>query len=137
MNFKTRLLFKSLVLFACLWRQSLAAAPDSSSRRLIITPVAKSGIYELGESAGWDVALADESTGNLTYSYEIKKNNFDVIKSGVVDLSKGRSSISVRLNEPAMLYATLLPKDQPNGGEKYILGAAVAPFQIQPCAPRP
>src|SRR5213595_2283447 len=115
MNFKTRLLFKSLVLFACLWRQALAAAPDSSSSRLIITPVAKSGIYELGGSAGWDVASADESAGDLTYSYEIKENNFDVIKSGVVDLSKGKSSISIRSKEPAMLYATLLPKDQSNG----------------------
>ena len=137
MNFKTRLFFKSLVLLVCLGTLSLPAASNSNSRPLAITPFTKSGTYELGETAGWNIAVADGSTGKHIYSYVIKKNNLEVIKSGVVDVSNGRSSISVQVNEPAMLYATLFPKDQPDADEKYVLGAAVAPLQLKPSAPCP
>lgn len=137
MNFKTRLWFKSLVLLACLSSQSLPAASNSNSKHLTITPFAKSGTYELGETAGWNIAVAEGAIGKHAYSYVIKKNNFDVIKSGDIDLSNGRSNISIQVNEPTMLYVTLFPKDQPNADEKYVLGAAVAPLQINPSARRP
>ena len=91
----------------------------------------------MGETAGWNIAIADNSAGKHSYSYVIKKNNLDVIKSGEIDLSNGKSSISIQLNEPAMLYTTVFPKDQPNANEQYVLGAAVAPLKLNPSAPRP
>ena len=84
------------------------------------------------------------------YGYTIKKNNFDVIQSGELDLSSGKTNIEISLNEPAMLYVQVTPPQEDStatnsdgsrperrGGKPIIVGAAVAPTQLQPSAPRP
>ena len=55
----------------------------------VFTPLKPSGIYDVGEKAGWTVSLPQGATvGN--YTYTIKKNNADVVTNGTLDLSSGK-----------------------------------------------
>jgi cephalosporin-C deacetylase-like acetyl esterase len=113
----------------------LLAAPLANSQQLSFTPYHKSGVYDLGEKAGWTVTLPHDApppAGSFTYA--IKKNNSDTIKTGVLDLSSGSATIETTLGEPAMLYVEV----NAGGGAPAIhLGAAIAPSQLQPSVPRP
>ena len=103
----------------------LLAAPLAHGQKLSFTPFSKSGIYELGERAGWTVTGPAEK-----YTYTIKKNGLDTIRTGTLDLSSGSATIETTLNEPAMLYVEVNP------GAIH-LGAAIAPTTLQPSVPRP
>ena len=61
---------------------SLALAQHGAAQQLVLTPFKPSGIYALGEKAGWSVALPSGAAMPAEYSYVIRKNNFDLIKSG-------------------------------------------------------
>jgi cephalosporin-C deacetylase-like acetyl esterase len=102
----------------------------AGAQSLTFTPFNASGIYQLGEKAGWTVTLPPGSSG---YTYTIKKNNSDVIKTGTLDSSTGTSTIEVTLAEPAMLYTEV----RGSSGAPVHLGAAIAPSKLQPSAPRP
>jgi len=105
---------------------SLLAAAQPPS----FTPFNPSGIYALGEKAGWRVTAPP---GLAACSYTVKRNNSDVIKSGTLDLSSGTATVEIALAEPAFLYAEVKC-----GSEKAVhLGAAVAPNKLQPSVPRP
>jgi cephalosporin-C deacetylase-like acetyl esterase len=108
---------------------ALACTFTVHAQQIIFTPFHKSGIYELGERAGWAVE------GSGTYSYEIRKNNRDVIQTGTLNLQSGSPTIETTVSEPAMLYVELLPAAAP-GSPKH-LGAAIAPWKLQPSVPRP
>jgi cephalosporin-C deacetylase-like acetyl esterase len=101
---------------------------------LSFAPFHASGIYELGERAGWTVTLTDKTAAPASYNYSIKKNNLDSIKTGTLDLSSGSATIETVLAEPAMLYVEV-------GGNSDAppihLGAAISPSKLQPSAPRP
>jgi len=128
----------------------LAALP-ASAQQLSFTPFSKSGIYDLGERAGWTVTLPQGAATTGNYAYVIKKNNLDIIKTGVIGVSSGSATIEATLSEPAMLYvqvgASALPTapaqpsrpDVPTAGgvPTMVLGAAVAPWKLQPSVPRP
>jgi len=128
-----------------------SATLPAQTQPLIFTPFHQNGIYELGEKAGWTVTLAQGATApGSTYTYTIKKNNFDIIAAGALDLSSGRAIIETALGEPAMLYvevranAPTPPAQSPPGaapvavkGAVIHLGAAIAPTQLQPSVPRP
>ena len=95
-------------------------------QELTFTPFHASGIYALGEKAGWTV------TGPaVSNTYIIKKNNFDVLQAGVLDLTSGSTTIEMTLNEPAMVYVQVGVKPTVS------LGAAVEPRKLAPAAPRP
>src|SRR6266404_3057113 len=117
----------------------LTAAPLCAAQQLTIAPFKSSGIYGVGELVGWSVSLPESITPKGDYTYIIKKNNYDVIKTGKLDLSKGRDTIEVRLPEPAMVYVQIStpggPDTQPGGS--IALGAAVAPEKLEPSASRP
>jgi cephalosporin-C deacetylase len=104
-------------------------------------PFHPNGTYELGEKAGWNLSLAQlpGATGTVTrYGYTVKRNNFDVIATGTVDLSSGSAKIEATLDEPGMLYVDLSPVDPGvEGAKKIHLGAAIAPTKLKPAAPRP
>jgi cephalosporin-C deacetylase len=111
---------------------SLAAA-----QQLNFVPFHSSGIYRPGEKAGWTVSLVPgASTPAAKYSYEIKKNNFDTIKTGTLDLASGSATIEAALEEPAMLYVTVSAEGAPPASAVH-LGAAIAPTQLQPSVPKP
>jgi cephalosporin-C deacetylase-like acetyl esterase len=111
---------------------------------LVLEPFHASGIYKVGERAGWTVhALLG---ANYTkYDYVLRENNLTVLKSGTLDLSSGTATIETTLDHPGMLYARLSFVDAPppvtpptmQELDKMTVGAAVAPMQIKPGAPRP
>lgn len=100
---------------------------------LTLTPLKPGGIYALGESAGWEVS-APQGAAPREYSYAIKKNNLEVIKTGTLDLSKP-ARIETTLHEPAMLYVEI--DDGDPSTELQAVGAAVAPAQLRPSVPTP
>lgn len=102
-----------------------------AAQALQFTPFHANGIYALGEKAGWTVTGAPAK-----YEYVIRKNNLDVIRKGELDLSSGSGTIETSLDEPAMLYVEVTPVAADSTRPVH-LGAAVAPFDLQPSAPRP
>src|SRR4051812_11538289 len=113
-------------------------APCSAAPPLKLTPYHESGIYELGEKVGWTVTTVDKSAqAGAAYNYTAKKNNLDVIKSGELDLSSGADHIELQLNEPAMVYVEVKPATDDSDSHPIVAGAAVAPAQLKPDAPRP
>ncbi len=121
----------------------LAGAQLCSAQEVTLAPFKPSGIYSLGERAGWTVSAAPGAASNGAYTYTVRKNDLDVIKTGKLDLADGPGSIEVTLAEPAMLYAQILPasgasKDAASGAPRQIVaGAAVAPEKLLPSVPRP
>ena len=108
---------------------ALACTLTVHAQQVTFTPFHKSGIYELGERAGW------AAQGAGTYSYVIRTNNREVIQSGTLNLASGSPTIETTVNEPAMLYVEVLPASTP--GTPLHLGAAIAPWKLQPLVPRP
>ncbi len=103
----------------------------AQAQQLSFTPLNKSGIYKLGERAGWTVTPPQGAAGG-NYTYTIKKNNFETIARDTLDFLSGEATIAINLREPAMLYVEV------NGnGPAIHLGAAVAPTELKPSAPRP
>ncbi len=111
---------------------------------LVFQPFHQNSIYKVGERAGWTIhALL--GAGYTKYRYELRENNFTVLKSGTLDLSSGTGTIETVLDHPGMLYLELsyvgapAPATPPTRQEldKMIVGAAVAPDQIRNPVPKP
>jgi cephalosporin-C deacetylase-like acetyl esterase len=130
----------------------------AGAQPLTFTPFHQNGIYDLGEKAGWTVTLPQGMAAPASaYTYTIKRDNFDIIAAGTLDLSSGSATIATALGEPAMLYVEVRPGAAPQGpnaansqsqnsaagpqdaarGAVVHLGAAVAPTQLRPSTPRP
>ena len=126
----------TIILAAFIW---LTAATVCLAQQLAITPFKASGIYAVGEPAGWTVTLPPGTTPKGDYAYTIKKNNLDVIRSGKLDFSKGHDIIEVKLSEPSMIYVQISAPAGPGtqSGDMIALGAAVAPERLEPSVPRP
>ena len=115
---------------------ALLATAVAVAQQLTLTPFNGSGIYALGEKAGWTATLPPGTAAPAGgYTYTIKKNNLDVIKSGRLDLASGRATIEIALDEPAMLHVEVSPAA--GGAGRSVAGAAVAPAKLQPSVPRP
>lgn len=100
----------------------------------IVTPYHASGIYALGEKAGWSVALLPGAPAPQgKYAYTIKTNNQVPVQSGELDLASGRARLEVSLDQPAMLYLQITPP----GGKPMGYGAAVEPTKIPPASAKP
>jgi len=115
----------------------LLLAPLAEAQQLNFVPFHSTGIYRLGEKAGWTVSLPKDAAAPAPeYTYEIKTNNCAVIKTGTLDLTVGSATIEATLEEPAMLYVTVGAEGAPLASAIH-LGAAVAPTQLKPSVPRP
>jgi|GEM_PF-368749 len=117
----------------------LAAARVCSAQQLTCTPYKASGIYSIGDKIGWTVTFPQGTAPIGEYVYAIKRNNWDVIKTGALEFSAGRAAIEVTMNEPAMVYVEISLKTNSagSGGSVLALGAAVAPEKLRPSAARP
>ena len=104
------------------------------AQQLAATPYKSDGIYRLGETAGWSIALPANKVAQQ-YHYTIKKNDFETIQSGELEFSSGVARIGTRLDEPAMIYAEISSADQTQ--KTIALGAAVAPELLRPSVPEP
>jgi cephalosporin-C deacetylase-like acetyl esterase len=129
-----------LALF-CAFSFAPASAP---AQDLTFTPFHSNGIYQLGERAGWNVALARGAAPSAgAYTYIIRKDNCDVIAAGSLDLSSGSATIETALGEPAMLYVEVAAHTSPSAPTagpqppSIHLGAAIAPSLLEPSVPRP
>jgi len=106
-----------------------------AAQQLVFTPFRPTGIYQVGEPAGWTVSVPPGAPApDKRYSYVVKTNNLEIIKTADLDFASGNPKIEVTLDHPAMLYAEVAP---PSGGALVALGAAVAPDKLQPVVPRP
>jgi cephalosporin-C deacetylase len=128
----------------------LIACCAASAQQLKLTPYNLSGIYDIGQKAGWTVSAAEGSAPSGGFAYTIKKNNLKAITSGNFDLSSSTANIDVTLDEPAMLFLEIMPSADSStdgaadagaapkgGGNRIVAGAAIAPTKLQPAAPRP
>jgi len=85
---------------------TVASAADRP--QLVFTPFHANGIYALGEKVGWTVTPAPGTVPPKgKFSYTIKSNNLDVVKTGSFDLGSGSASIEATIDQPAMLYVTV------------------------------
>ncbi|HEX4117508.1 MAG TPA: acetylxylan esterase [Rhizomicrobium sp.] len=121
-----------------------ASAQTLPDPNLVLEPFHSSGIYKIGEPAGWHIhALL--GAGYTKFRVELSENNLEVVKSGVIDLSSGEGTIDAMMNHPGMLYLRLSylnappPSSPPTAQEldKMTAGAAVAPEQITPHVSKP
>ena len=109
------------------------------------TPFHANGIYESGEKVGWTVTRPTDAAGPTRFAYDIKKNEFDVIKSGMLDLSLGTATVEIVISEPSMVYVQVTPEaEQPPPADDAqrkpyaSAGAAVAPTGCNhPCRDLP
>ncbi|MBV9743726.1 MAG: acetylxylan esterase, partial [Acidobacteriia bacterium] len=115
------------------------AVLSAAAQQLSFTPFHQNGVYNVGESAGWAVTRPAGSSLPDKFTFTIKKNNLDVLKTGTLDLSSGAATIETTLNEPAMLYAEVNPAGAvaPPSKPYATLGAAIAPHRFEPAVPRP
>jgi len=129
---------------ALLLPQAPACGQMLPNVNLVFEPFHANSIYEANERAGWTIhGLLGASY--TRYNYELRENNFTVLKSGVLDLSSGIDTIETRLNHPGMLYLRLsfIGAPDPAGPvtpqelDKMTVGAAVAPEQIRPATAKP
>src|ERR1044071_190617 len=108
----------------------VAAQLCAAQRQPVFPPYKAGGIYAVGEKVGWTAALPPGAAPPAGYTYAVRKNNQDVIKTGTLDFSSGRATIETTLDEPAMVYVQV---SAPGGaGPGLALGAAVAPERLQP-----
>jgi cephalosporin-C deacetylase len=149
-------------LFALLAATSFSFAQRGPiDQQLTFAPDHASGIYDVGEKAGWTVTPGPV-TPTYAYKWTIRRNNAVVLKEGKLDLSSGKDKIEIAADQPEMLYVAVEPyanlaADTPapaagpgRGGETsyvggntgrnnglYAVGAAVAPAKIGMSTPRP
>ncbi len=93
---------------------------------------------------GWTVTRSTDAAGPTRFAYDITKNEFEVLKSGMLDLSRGTATLEIVVNEPSMVYVQVTPEgEQPPPADAAqrkpyaSVGAAVAPDRLQPSVPRP
>lgn len=113
----------------------LCAAASVGAESLTLTPDSASGIYSVGEAVGWTATLPAGVAADGTYTYAVRKNDAALIASGEFDPAAGPARIEVTVAEPAMLYLEVSPLD--GDGPRSAAGAAVAPTELRPVAPRP
>src|SRR5215212_4312074 len=82
----------------------LFAAQLCPAQQPTFTPYRPSGIYAVGEKVGWTATAPPGAAPAAAYTYAVRKNNQDVIKTGTLDFSSGRAIIETTLDEPAMVY---------------------------------
>ncbi len=91
-------------LFTCLLA-SFATAAVADESKLVFTPFHADGIYAIGEKIGWTVALApDVVLPKGRFTYTIRSNDLDLVKTGSFDLSSGTATIETTFGRAAMLY---------------------------------
>ncbi len=122
--------FAALLLGATALSPWAMARADESAGPLYV-PFHASGIYALGETAGWNVTLPWNSA---PVTYVIRKNNLTEIGHGHIRPGVP-AKIEAKLDEPGMVYVEVT-EEKPDA-KPHALGAAVAPEKIEPSVPAP
>jgi cephalosporin-C deacetylase len=115
----------------------------AQQQEITFVPFHANGIYQPGEKVGWTVTRRNGATSPARFDYNIKKNEFEVLRSATLDLSSGTATIETVLDEPCMVFVELKPEGAApaTGGPQRrpfaSVGAAVAPDRLRPSVPRP
>src|SRR5215471_8425319 len=78
------------------------------AEQLTFTPYHASGIYDIGETVGWEVTPGPV-TPTYSYRWTVRRNNAVVLKEGKLDLSSGKDKIEIAGDQPEMLYVAVEP----------------------------
>lgn len=117
---------------------AFVAAATGRAQSLTLTPLKPSGIYQRGEPAGWTATFAPAAGAPAApLSYTLKKNNAEVLQAGELDPAAGPARLVASLDEPATLYLEILPPAVDGKVTPVAAGAAIAPEELRPVAPRP
>ena len=117
--------------------QAPAADAGSALVRPTFTPRHANGVYALGDTVAWTAALPAGAVANPGgYIYKIRKNNLEILETGVLDFGAGPATIDVVVREPMMVYVEVTSPGY-EAGAVARLGAAVAPSKLTPAVPRP
>ena len=103
------------------------------AQELTLVPFKPGGVYARGEKVGWAVSAAAGKSAER-YNYTLRKNNLEVIKTGLLDVPRP-ATIEVTLDEPAMVFLEV--KSTAPDAKAQVAGAAVAPTELQPSVPTP
>src|SRR5579885_1999522 len=81
-------------LLSCVTLGSVQEAWGAEEPQLVFTPFHADGIYALGETVGWTVTPAPGTVPPKgRFSYTIKSNDLDVVKTGSFDLRSGTATV--------------------------------------------
>ena len=95
------------LVFAVLFTAALAFAQRGPiPQQLVFTPYHASGIYDIGETVGWNVIPGPVAPTYL-YKWTIRRNNAVVLKEGKLDLSSGKDKIEIAADQPEMIYVAV------------------------------
>jgi cephalosporin-C deacetylase-like acetyl esterase len=119
---RLRFIIPLLAAAACAFAQR-AQTPEY----LVFTPYHASGIYDIGETAGWTVTPAPGAPA-YAYKWTIRRNNAVVLKEGKLDLSSGKDKIEIAGDQPGMIYVAVEAYANPGGDAP----AAAAPAAAAP-----
>jgi len=122
------------VLFTVGGAVSQAAPPPPALPELTVTPDRKAETYGVGNTVGWSLARAPGSAPR-TYHFTVRRNGLTPVAAGQLSFTGNKARIALVAREPEMLYVEITASDAPNA--PLLLGAAVAPQQLQPSIPGP
>ncbi|HRK22768.1 MAG TPA: hypothetical protein PLX06_13215, partial [Fimbriimonadaceae bacterium] len=110
------------VVLALAGAEGLRTDPAQGAAGLVGKPLKAGSIYTLGERAGWTFPpVAEGKPGQ--FRYELKEDNFVVVRSGSLDLSQKSEAIEFVGTKPGIMWLEL--KDPNN--KIHHFAAAIAP----------
>ena len=113
---------------------TVASATAPQPPQLDVVPDHTSGIYGIGETVGWTLKRAPAASA-ADYRYVVRTNALVRIASGQLRFKGDSARIEVPAREAAMIEVQVSAPGQV--APPLVLGAAVAPTQLQPSAPEP
>jgi cephalosporin-C deacetylase-like acetyl esterase len=123
----------------------LSLAPVAGAQQLRFAPYHPDGTYGAGETVGWRVTPAADSSPVGRFTYSVRRDGNLLLDRGSFDVSGGSAVIETSSEVPGMLLVEIRPPAGMDGfrGEslaesgRVLLGAAVAPGEIRPAGSRP
>lgn len=105
---------------------------------IVLTPTKPTGVYDIGEKITWNVRVRGDNASSIKQAhYELRRCGLTPMGEGELDLSSRSATIETTLNEPGTILAVATATDADGNPIRAVGGAAIAPGQIQPSAPRP
>ncbi|HEY4379414.1 MAG TPA: acetylxylan esterase [Acidobacteriaceae bacterium] len=117
---------------------ALYAVCSAGAQQLDFTPLHANGIYRTGEVVGWTVTVHPGAAAPAgKFSYIVRENNSNVIKTSPLNLSTGTVKIETSLQQPGMVYVEIDTGGASPSSRIASLGAAVDPSKLQPSVSAP
>src|SRR5688572_12832507 len=99
---------------SCLLLALLSAATACPAQEIIVTPLKKSGVYDVGGKIEWRVEVRGAAAPKQV-TYVLKRGGLTVITEGILDLSSGPATLATSLDEPGTVLAEFKAKAGDDG----------------------